>query len=68
MEQHITFNEFLPLVLGKEGIYEHQLNLYTQVRTPVRITLYIAILNQMLPCGRKQSSKGVQFHFFIEYY
>jgi len=30
MEQHITFNEFLPLVLGKEGIYEHQLNLYTQ--------------------------------------
>ena len=51
MEQHITFNEFLPLVLGKEGIYEHQLNLYTQV--PVRITLYIAILNQILPCRRK---------------
>ena len=28
IEQHITFNEFLPLVLGKEGIHEHGLTLY----------------------------------------
>ncbi len=29
--QHITFNEFLPLVLGKSGIHEHGLTLYAKV-------------------------------------
>jgi hypothetical protein len=32
MVQHITFNEFLPLVLGKSGIHEHGLTLYAKVR------------------------------------
>ncbi len=31
MVQHITFNEFLPLVLGKSGIHEHGLTLYAKV-------------------------------------
>jgi hypothetical protein len=33
MVQHITFNEFLPLVLGKSGIHEHGLTLYAKVGT-----------------------------------
>jgi hypothetical protein len=32
MVQHITFNEFLPLVLGKSGIHEHGLTLYAKVK------------------------------------
>ena len=29
LQQHLTFNEFLPMVMGKQGLYDHDLVLYT---------------------------------------
>ena len=39
--QHITYNEFLPMMLGKEVMHQHDL-----VLLKVNITIYVAIIRQ----------------------
>ena len=71
--QHITYNEFLPMMLGKEVMHQHDLVL---LKVNITKTKYVAIIRQFtaysykiigrpptLQCTSFQSIKLTMFYF-----
>lgn len=46
--QHITYNEFLPMVLGKDVMDRYGLLLHKEVYSPIRLFLYSRGIQLML--------------------